>query len=206
MTLCSPSLARAPGGSQRGDRPIAADCAKSGTLKLLRAVELFQGRVPQMGCGLVLLGVRSLPGSFPGSFPSCICTTPAQAHGFIAWNFSLDPDSAWMAASLPALGAAMRTRQNASCRTRYFVHGKGQDNSEWRSSTTTTRKSPCVQRESLLENRGNRLHKAHLSAFVVLSRDSFAPVGPAKAFPATHRMQEMETFSARAGRAMMLVA
>jgi hypothetical protein len=82
MTLCSQSLARAPGGSQRGDRPIAADCAKSGTLKLLRAVELFQGRVVQMGCGLVLF-----------SFPSCICTTPAQAHGFIAWHFPSNPDS-----------------------------------------------------------------------------------------------------------------
>jgi hypothetical protein len=47
---------------------------------------------------------------------------------------------------------------------------------------------PRLQRESLLENRGNQLHKAHLSAFVVLSRDSFASVRPCESRPATQRM------------------
>jgi hypothetical protein len=113
--------------------------------------------------------------------------TPAQAHGFVAWHFPSNPDSGQPGSQPSRSGSSHEDAPECKLQSKVLGarQGTAQYNSEWRSSTTTTRKSPCVQRESLLENRGNRLHKAHLSAFVVLSRDSFAPIGHAKAFPAS---------------------
>jgi hypothetical protein len=136
MTLCSPSLARAPGGSQRGNRPIAADCAKSGTLKLLRAVELFQGRVLQTGCGLVLLGVRPLP--------SCICTTSRPGPWIHCMAFFFEPRL-----RMDGNRAAFQIREPPRGRTRMQATEQG----TW-----------CTARDSITMNGGGqaqqRLEKA----------------------------------------------